>query len=237
MAQENLPLSEHLEELRWRLLRSSFLLLLTTFLSCFFVKSFLRFLIQPLGKTFYLSPSEAVLVHLKVALFLGFSLGFPYFLWEAWRFVSAGLLPDEKKFFFIYFPFALLAFFAGLLFAFFIVLPLCLRFFLSFGSDSLQPMISIGSYVSFMSGLVFSFGLTFELPVVILFLSHLGLVTPSFLMDQWRYIVVAIFVIAAVVTPPDVLSQMLLALPLLVLYGMSLFLSHLGSSWRKGRRV
>ena len=180
-----------------------------------------------------MSPSEAILVHLKLDLFLSIVVILPYFLWEGWRFVAAGLFPGEKKFFFIYSPFAFLAFCGGASFAFFVVLPLTLRFFMAFGSPELQPMISIGSYVSFASSLLLSFGVIFELPVAVLFLSHLGVVTPSLLVEKWRYVVVFIFVFSAVFTPPDVLSQLLMALPLLALYYFSIFFAHLGSRWRR----
>lgn len=235
MGRDELTFTDHLEELRWRFIRVFIVFSLAAAISFPFAKPILEFLIFPLGRTFFFTPMEAFWVRLKLSLFLGTLLVFPYLLWELWGFVAKGLLPHEKKYFLIYLPFSLIFFFLGIVFGYSFVLPLCLRFFLGFGSTTLQPMISINSYVSFLLGLLLSFGVVCELPVALLFLSHVGWVTPDFLIHKWRYAVVSVFVLAAVLTPPDVFSQLLLVIPIFLLYGVSIFFARVGTSWRRRR--
>lgn len=234
---EKLPLRNHLEELRWRSLRILIVFLITSSFSLFFVKTILEFLLLPWGRAVvYLSPTEALFAYLRLTVLSGLILTFPYFLWESWGFVSKGLLPHEKKYFLIYFPFSLGAFCLGVLLAFRIILPLFLQLILRIGSDSLQPMISVGQYLSFVATLLLSFGVLFEFPVAVLFLSHVGLLTPSFLIEKWRHILVLAFILGAVLSPPDVLSQIVIAIPFLFLYGVSILFSHLGIRLREKSR-
>lgn len=190
--------------------------------------SVLEWAMAPLGQLVYLSPAEAFMARIKMALALGFIITLPVLLWEIWRLVAPALGRGERRLTFWLIPAGFLLFLLGSSFAYYGVLPVALRFFLSFGSDVLQPMISLGNLVSFTLGLVLPFGLVFELPIVILFLSRLGLVTSQGLREKRKFAILLIFIAAAALTPgPDIFSQLLMGVPLLMLYEVSVWLARL----------
>lgn len=230
--EKRLTLIEHLEELRQRLMISLAAVAVFAIFCYRHAKGILDALSKPVEKLVFIAPMELFLVYLKIAIIGGVILSSPIIFYEVWRFISTGLLPKERKYVLLFFPFSLLLFFLGGGFAYFVVIPYGIKFLLSFTTEKVVPMISVGRYISFVGILVFATGLVFELPVVVLFLTKLGMVTPRMLRRNWKYVVVLIFIIAAVVTPtPDVFTQCLLAVPMLILYEISIWLSHL--VWKK----
>lgn len=228
MAEEKLSLIGHLEELRRRIIWCVVWVILTSCLAYAFAEPILDFLIKPVvDRLIFISPHEAFYSYLKIALISGIFFASPILLYQVWRFVCVGLKQAERKHLLWYGPLSFLLFLIGVSFAYFMVLPVGLRFLLGFATETLQPMISVSRYISFVGILLLAFGTVFELPLVVLFLTKIGVVTPHFLARQRRYMVLLVFVLAAILTPPDVFTQVLLAVPMLVLYELSIWLSRL----------
>ena len=223
--EKHLSLTGHLEELRYRLLVS-----LITVGVCFaalypFSETLLTLVHLPIQdeQLYMLSPAEAFIVHLKLAIFGAIVLSVPMLLYQIWAFVAPGLYPNEKEY---ALPFVFVAtgfFLLGGLFAYFVMLPFALKFLIGFGGALIQPMISVTNYVSFVTMTMLVFGVVFELPVILVFLAKMGIVTPTHLRGFRRYAIVGAFIIGAILTPPDVVSQAMLAGPLLVLYELSIW--------------
>lgn len=175
----------------------------------------------------YTAMSEAMLTQLKVCLMAGVVFASPVIFWQIWRFVAPALYPHEKKTFAALFFVALVLFLIGVGFAYFAVYTLAIDFFLVAGENLATPMLSIDKFVSFSFGFILPFGVMFQLPVVIYMLARRGKVTTRILQKNRKYVVLAIFVIAAFLTPPDVVSQISLALPMLLLYEVSIWVAKL----------
>jgi sec-independent protein translocase protein TatC len=166
----------------------------------------------------------AFFVALKVSFFAGLLGALPFILYQIWAFVAPGLYDNEKK---MVLPFVVggsVMFFIGVLFAYYIVTPFGFQFLITFGSFLYTPFINIEDYVGFFTKIMMGFGLAFELPVFAYFLALLGLVTDKTLKDFFKYAIIIIFMIAALLTPPDVLTQLLMAAPLVILYGVSILI-------------
>jgi sec-independent protein translocase protein TatC len=166
----------------------------------------------------------AFFVALKVSFFAGLLGALPFILYQIWLFVAPGLYNNEKK---MILPFVIggsIMFFVGVLFAYYIVTPFGFQFLITFGSFLYTPLINIEDYVGFFTKIMMGFGIAFELPVFAYFLALLGLVTDKTLKDFFKYAVIIIFVVAALLTPPDVLTQLLMAVPLVLLYGLSILI-------------
>ncbi len=166
----------------------------------------------------------AFFVALKVSFFAGIILAMPFILWQIWQFVAPGLLENEKE---MVKPFVIggsVMFLVGVLFAYYVVTPFGFQFLITFGSFLYTPLINIEDYVGFFTKIMIGFGLAFELPVFSFFLAKLGLITDKSLKDFFKYAIVIIFIVAALLTPPDVLTQMLMAGPLILLYGLSIYI-------------
>ena len=166
----------------------------------------------------------AFFVALKVSFFAGLLLALPVILWQIWQFIAPGLYENEKK---MVLPFVIggsVMFLVGVLFAYYVVTPFGFQFLITFGSFLYTPLINIEDYVGFFTKIMFGFGLAFELPVFAYFLALLGLVTDKTLINFFKYAIVIIFLIAALLTPPDVLTQLLMAAPLIMLYGISILI-------------
>lgn len=229
------PLLEHLIELRRRLLYSV-LALLAAFAVCFyFASDIFAFLVQPLvkafgaggaGKLIYTKLYEAFFVEIKVALFAASFLAFPIVANQIWLFVAPGLYRHEKQ---AFLPFLLatpVLFVGGAALAYYVVMPTAFRFFLGFQTDTAgleqEALPAMGEYLSLVMHFIFAFGIAFLLPVLMMVLERAGIVTRDQLKRGRRYAIVAAFVIAAIATPPDVLSQLMLAIPLMLLYELAL---------------
>jgi len=228
--EEELPVTEHIEELRQRIFKSVVALVVGFLIAWPFKKDILLFLEKPLpedlrGKLIFLSPPEAFFTALKVSFFAGVLIALPFVLYQAWRFIEPGLYEHEKRFILPFIFFSLLFFFGGASFAYFVILPFGLRFLLGFMGDLLTPQITVGSYISFVIQMILAFGFVFLLPVVVWLLSKLGVINYRMLENNRKYAILVIFVIAAVLTPPDIFSQVMMALPLLGLYELSIWIA------------
>lgn len=218
-----MPLTGHLTELRNRL----FVIIGTViglFLVTYFFSAEILLLVQrPIAgqQLVFLSPTEAFFTRLKVALYAAIFIGLPVVLLQIWQFCAPGLLTREKRYAVVFVISSTLLFVIGALFCYFLILPYGLSFLLSFATDTITPQIAIGFYISFVFKLILVFGIVFEVPLVTLILVQAGIVTPEFLTTNRSYIYVAAFVLAAALTPPDVVTQVLLAGPLIVLYEIS----------------
>ncbi|HLK11209.1 MAG TPA: twin-arginine translocase subunit TatC [Candidatus Binatia bacterium] len=233
-----MPLTAHLEELRWRIVRA-LIAVVAGFGVCYaFAQPVVAFLMRPLTA---LRPDQALVIgtgvteafftKLKVSLIAGVFASSPVIFYQAWQFVAPGLYRTEKR---VALPFAIAAsffFVAGAAFCYWFVFPVAYEFFLEeFTSIGVAPQIRISEYLSFTARMLLGFGVTFELPVVTFFLAKVGLVTHRTLITYGRYSIVVIFIVAAVLTPgPDVASQMMMATPLLVLYAISIGVAYLAA--------
>ncbi len=217
----------HLEELRGGLIKLFLFLVITACLSYPLVDTILLHLTKPVGRLVFIAPHEAFISKIKIALFAGFIFSSPYVLYQIWHFIESGLSKKERKYVIVFGPFSFLLFAAGAAFGYFIIVPIGIKFLLSFATDLMTPMITIGRYISFLAMLTLAFGALFQLPLAALFLTKLGIVTPRFLILKRREAIVIIFITAAVLTPPDIVTQCLMAVPLLVLYEIGIILSKL----------
>ena len=222
----------HLAELRKRL-TVSLAVILVMFLICFsFWQPILAWMIAPLkavlpegSNVIFTGVQEPFFTAMKVAFFAGFILALPVIFWQFWLFVAPGLYDNEKK---LVIPFVLAAttmFTLGASFCYYVVVPLAFGFLIAFGSALFTALPSIGEYVGFFTKFLVGFGLSFEMPVVIFFFAKLGLVDDKGLKEFFRYAIVIIFVVAGILTPPDILSQFLMAGPLIILYGISILVA------------
>lgn len=175
----------------------------------------------------YIGMTEAFITKFKVTVMAGFILALPIILWKLWSFLSPALFPHERRFILAALPASLLLFAAGAVFAYLVVLKVVVRFLLIVVGGDLQPMLSVSKYVSFLIGFVMPFGIAFQLPLVVYFLTRVGLLTPEWLGRNRKMAILVMAIIGAVLTPPDVISQILLAGPLIALYELSVLVSKL----------
>ena len=239
------PLLEHLIELRRRLLWCLATLVVTFFLCFAFAKDIFAILVQPLlragqGKLIYTDIFEAFFVQVKVALFAALMLSFPVLATQLWRFIAPGLYAKEKG---AFLPFLLLTplFFAtGACFAYFVAMPWALRFLLSYQGDvggvSQEALPGVGNYLNFVTRFLFGFGAAFLLPILLMILERAGLVTREQLAKSRRYAIVGAAAVAAVLTPPDVVSMLLLLVPLYSLYEIAILAIRI-THWRAARKA
>ena len=228
------PLIEHLIELRQRLLWSVAALTVAFLISIFFADEIFGILVQPLtdafpageGKLIYTKLYEAFFVEIKVAMFAAFFLAFPIISNQLWAFVAPGLYANEKKAFLPFLIATPLLFMAGASLAYFIVMPTAFKFFLGFegpvGGLQQEALPAMGDYLSLVMQFILAFGVCFQLPVLLLLLNRAGIVTREQLKGMRRYMIVGAFALAAILTPPDVVSQLMLGIPLILLYEGSL---------------
>jgi len=231
MIDDKLPFTKHLEELRSRLIKCFIALGLSTLIVYFFSEKIFQILTNPLidvmppGETLiFTNLPEAFFTYLKVSLLAGFFLALPVILYQIWSFISPGLYKGEKKHIFPFVIFSTIFFVGGSLFGYFIVFPIGFKFFLGFSSEYVRPLPSIREYLSFSSKLLLAFGIIFELPIFAVFLAKIGIIDAQFLSAKRRYGILLIFVLGAILTPPDVVTQIMMALPLMLLYELSILM-------------
>jgi len=228
--EEKMPFTAHLEELRWRLIVVFIAVGVGFLLSYGFKETIFEILMRPLisvmgdgDKMIFTNLPEAFFTYLKVSLLSGIMLASPVILFQIWMFIAPGLYSEERK---LILPFVFLStlfFVGGALFGYFVVFPYGFQFFLSFASENIQAFPSMKEYLSFSSKLLLAFGIVFELPLFITLMARLGMVTPTFLKQNRKYAILLFFVGAAIITPPDVVTQIMMAFPLMLLYELSIF--------------
>ncbi|MBC7263564.1 MAG: twin-arginine translocase subunit TatC [Chloroflexi bacterium] len=228
MANESrMTILEHLSELRARLIICVVTLVLTTFISFAFTDRILRLLIAPAGiKPIFLRPTEMFVTYFRVALLAGMVLAMPVIVYQVLRFTLPALKPNERRYVFLAIPTASVFFVIGILFAQFILLPFALRYLLTFGGDIAEARWAIGEYVSFVTTLLFWSGVIFETPLLLFFLTKLGVVSTAFLSENRKYALLASAVLAAIITPtPDPFNMLLVMVPLCLMYEAGVLLS------------
>ncbi len=221
----DLTLVQHLTELRNRLIKSLVALVLGTGISFAFIDQILAVLTAPAGNLYYMRPAEAFMIYMKITLLTGLVLASPFILYQGYRFVRPALLPKEKAFTLSAMPICLALFLAGLLFSYYFVFPRGLEFFLGFTEGKISPLISMESYLDFLLMLVVPFGFVFNIPVLLFLLCYLRFVNVDMLVKYQKHIILAAFILAAFITPtPDIITQSLLAMPMVILYEFSIVL-------------
>lgn len=235
-----MPFTEHLRELRRRLVICTIFIAVGFGICYYFSKPLLKIMMLPLldampdgGEELYhkglvyTGLPEAFFTYLKIGLWGGVILSSPVIFYQIWRFVAPGLYKNERRYLIPFVVFSSLLFFIGGFFGYFVVFPFGFRFFLTVAGDNIMPMLSVKEYFSLTIKLLFGFGLVFELPLVMVFLGKIGLVNARMLSKGRKYAIFLVFVVGAILTPPDVVSQILMALPLIVLYEISIVLVRL----------
>ena len=227
---KELTLVGHLEELRHRIIVSLICVVVISVFAFPFAPKMLAILKAPssgvIGKLVFFNPSEAFLLHMKIAFFIGLMASMPVILHQLLAFISPAIEYKTKKHGLLFLISSIGAFIAGASFGFFVLLPAALKFLLSFSGDNLEPVISASSYISFVLGLTMGCGLVFEMPVLSYLLSKIGIINYRFLRRVWKYAVIVIFIIAAIVTPtPDIFGMTIVAIPMLFLYELSIWVS------------
>ncbi len=222
---------DHLEELRWHIVKALVGILIATVLCGIYADAIVQdLLMRPLReaglKAQVLAPYGIVLLYMQTVLICGLILSMPHTLYWLWKFVAPGLLSKERHYIARIVLFTSLCFFSGVAFSYFVLLPFSLKFFAGFGTQSIDLNIAVDHYVSFVLTLLLGAGLVFELPMISYFLTRMGFLTPAFMRHYRRHAIVAILIISALVTPtPDPMTQLMLALPMLLLYELSIFVS------------
>jgi sec-independent protein translocase protein TatC len=229
---ESMSFLDHLEELRWRVIKALIAVVVFAIPCGIYWQQIINFVmiypisdINPRPQLMYTNPTATVVLSFKIALFGGIIVGSPVIFYQLWRFIAPGLYMNEKRIILPSVIVSTLCFLSGISFCY-LTLPMVLKFLNSFGSDTLTAMYKIDEYFSFLLKLSFAFGIVFELPVISFLLARAGIITGAFLVKYIKYAIVIIFIVAAVLTPPDVLSQTLLAVPLLILYGISIIVAY-----------
>lgn len=225
----------HLAELRDRLLKSLAAFIIGSAVAWNFLEPLIRHVVRPVGRVIFTSPEDAFNAQLSLAFLGGFFLSLPVVLFQLWQFISAGLTADERKYVAIFGPLSLALFFLGALFGYFVILPISFNFLMGFSSPWMVPMITVDKYISFVGMIILSSGIAFEMPLILAFLARLGIATPEYLRQKRRYAILLILIVAAVLTPPDMISQIILAIPLLLLYEVGIFFTDLAEKARKKR--
>ncbi|QGG47761.1 twin-arginine translocase subunit TatC [Heliorestis convoluta] len=226
--ENTMSLTDHLEELRNVLIWSLVFMAIGTAIAWIWHEELTAMLVKPLTdlglKPVILRPAEGFFASLKVAFFAGLIIASPAVFWKIWSFIVPALYPNERKWVYILLPFSILLLVTGVLFSYFTVYPLAIRFLVTFGDFT--PMLSIGEYLSFAITFILPFGIVFQLPLVVMFLVRIGVVNHHFLKHYRRHALILMFVMAAIFTPtPDVISQILMAGPMYILYEISIVIA------------
>lgn len=253
---DKLPVTAHLSELKERIIVSLSVVVISSGVCFYFSEYIFSLLILPMSSSLSLSlsypfisleaiknantelvfiaPAEALWMHFKISLISGIVISSPIILYEFWEFVAPGLLQKEKKYVFPFVIITMFLFLFGAVFCFMVVLPFAMNFLLTYKTEVLKPMLSVGRYIDFSLKFIVAFGAIFELPVVLVFLTRMGIVTPKSLAKNRKYAIVLAFVVAAFLTPtPDAFNQSLMALPIILLYEAGIWASKILNSKNK----
>lgn len=223
---KEMSLFDHLDELRKRLI----IIVIVNFVAAILLFSqteiIMSYLLEvnPGMELVYTTPSELLTVYIQLSLILAVTICSPITVYQVWAFIEKGLYEKEKKAILFTLIFGVVFFIIGVAFCYFMVLPTTLEFFVRIAIEEVSSMLSIHSYVSFVNMMLLAFGLVFEMPVIIFLLSKLGIIKPAFLKKNRGIIIVAIFVFASIITPPDVISQLMLGIPMVILFEFSILI-------------
>ncbi len=226
----NMTFIDHLEELRWRIIKSLISILVGAGIIFFFIDEIFQILLYP--TTLLKSPPKLQVLKVHgmfmikwgIAFVGGLILGVPVLTFQIWKFISPGLLQNEKKYAFPIVLFSFISFLLGVIFAYFIIIPFSLNFFSSMGYVDVENNFSINYYFSYILWLIFSSGLLFQLPVLVVIFTLIGLLTPPFMRHYRRHAFITILILSALITPPDPISLLMMSIPLILLYEISIFL-------------
>ena len=228
---------DHLEELRWRIIKGLLAIIIGSAVSFGFIDQILEILLKPTTSTSYrialqvLSVQGMFLIKWFIAFISGFVLAMPVVVYQIWKFVTPGLKINEKRYALPVVLFACISFITGVSFGYLVLIPFSLEFFSGMGAGLVENNFSITYYFSFLTWLLLGAGLVFQLPVLSLFLSAIGVLTPPFMRHYRRHAVVTILILSSFITPPDPVSMLMMAVPLVVLYEISI-----GVSWMVNHR-
>ena len=256
MAEKEMSFLEHLEELRWHVIRSfSAIFIVAIFMFVYIKTVFDQVLLAHLKPDFAtykffckvfsgmgidssfcniqfkqtlqaLNPTQQLMTAIWSSLILGFIIAFPYVLWEVWRFISPGLLESERKKSRGFIFWTSFLFFLGILFSYYVIIPMSVYFFYNFSiGDAVVNNFKLDAYIGLVTNTLIGVAVFFELPIVIFFLSKIGLITPDFLRKYRKHALVVVLVLAAIITPPDIASQIIVAVPIMILYEISIYIS------------
>ena len=213
---------DHLSELRTRLVIAIVAIIIGTLGAYYYVEDILQILVAPAGKLYYTKPTEAFFTYMKISLVAGSIVSSPVWFYQIWAFIVPALSKGEKKVTFMVVPTAVVLFVVGVLFSYYLVLPMAIQFFIGFGTDELQPLFSIGQYIDFVIAFILPFGITFELPLILIALGVLGILSSDRLREYRKMFILLAFIIGAAISPtPDMLSQTMIAGPMILLYEIS----------------
>ena len=223
----DMTLVGHLAELRKRIIYSAIFFILSTALCYNFSKTIISEIISVAKDVdfVFIAPAELFLSHIKLALSGGLIFSLPFLVLQIWLFVVPGMNKREKRYILASLLFGGIFFITGAAFAYMIVIPIIINFFMGFQMEEITPMISFSSYLSFLFSTIISFGAVFELPIVMILLTRFGILKVSFLKKSRKYIILIIFVLSAILTPPDIISQLLLSGPMILLAELGIFMS------------
>lgn len=219
-----MPIINHLEEFRKRLIISLITVGFCSMISYYFAEELVGFITAPAGKLYYMQPAEAFFTYMKVSIFVGFLVSVPMIVYQGWAFLVPALTIRERAIAGTFIPSIVLLFFIGIAFSYFLVLPTGIRFFLGFATNELQPLLSVGNYLDFVIMFILPFGFVFELPLVLVILARLGLITSQMLIAKRNIVIFGAFVVGAIISPPEVFSQVMIAIPMIVLYEVGIFI-------------
>ena len=241
---EKQPFMSHLEELRKRLVVCAIGVGAGFVIAYIFSERLFQLLVAPLkavmpegDQLIFTNLPEMFFAYIKVAFIAGIMAAAPLIFYQLWMFIAPGLYQKEKK---MAIPFVIsstILFVGGALFGYFVVFPFGFKFFIGFSNDYIKALPSVKQYFSFSMKLLFAFGVVFELPVIIFFLSKMGIVTPQFLRQKRKYAILLTFVLAAILTPPDVITQCMMAGPLIVLYEIGIIVSRIAQKKKEDRET
>jgi len=229
-AEAEMTFLDHLEELRWRLIYAVIGIFIGTILAWIFIDPLVDdILLKPARDSGIelqnLKPFGQVILYVQVAIIVGIILSLPNIFYQFWKFIAPALKKTEKKYVFGVVFFTSICFIAGVVFAFFVILPLALQFVSEFGTEDIVNNFAINEYMNIIISLMLGAGLVFELPMLSFFLTKLGILTPAFMRKYRKYAIVILLIFSAIFTPPDPASQIMLGVPLVLLYELSIFIS------------